>query len=393
MCEPLLLKAAFHDGSYDFSPVFQNVSGLFGDSDYVIGNLETPLAGEGAGYTDNLFSFNTPDAFADAVRQAGIRTVLTANNHCLDRGTEGLKRTVRVLREKDLHPAGAFETSEDRKEAEYFQVGTTRVAVVSYTYGTNYAANHIRLEGKDQSLVNLLRPQDELYYVREKPVKRTITTRVFNRFLRLFSEEKRYYIKKFLGMQYNTPHADDSLNKETAAPYIARMREDIGKAKENADLVVFCPHIGGQFNTEPGQFSEYVFNEAVQAGCDMIVASHAHVVLKAEHINGVPCFYSVGNFSMSPNSVYLLRENLPDYGLAVHFYVEKKHIQKVTFSILKIVEKKGQYLSVYPANYYIDSLSDKDEVKKVQCEIKQIYGKVTGSKVTELDIKNEYTFS
>ena len=64
MCEPLLLKAAKIHNTYDFSRVFLNVKGLLADSDYVVGNLETPLAGEEAGLVNELFSFNAPDEFA-----------------------------------------------------------------------------------------------------------------------------------------------------------------------------------------------------------------------------------------------------------------------------------------------------------------------------------------
>ena len=55
MCEPLLLKAAKKGGSYDFSGVFENVKELLSESDYVIGNLETPLAGKEAKYVNELY--------------------------------------------------------------------------------------------------------------------------------------------------------------------------------------------------------------------------------------------------------------------------------------------------------------------------------------------------
>ena len=97
MCEGPLLKAAHkEDGTYDFSECFQGICGLLTEADYVIGNLETPLSGEEAGYTktEDLYSFNTPIEFAEAVKEMGMDLVLTANNHCCDRGIEGLIKTL-----------------------------------------------------------------------------------------------------------------------------------------------------------------------------------------------------------------------------------------------------------------------------------------------------------
>ena len=389
MCEPLMLKAAKRGNAYCFDEVFENIRELLNESDCVIGNLETPLAGEEAGYTKSLFSFNTPDAFADAVKNAGVDMVLTANNHCLDRGVDGLVRTARILKEKDLPFAGTCETPDERKEAACLDVNGLKLAVVSYTYGTNYYANRIKLEGERQHLVNLLRPQNELYYVPKKSAPLPFHKRAVNRILREIPEEKRYYVKKFLGMAVNAAHADDSLKKETAEPYLAQMREDLTAAREKADLVLFCPHVGGQFNSEPGAFSEYVFEQAAACGCDAIVASHAHVALKAETVNGIPCFYSLGNFSMSPNSVYLLHENLPDYGLAVHLYVEGKKIRKTTFSVLKITEEKGKMLTVWPADRYHAQCSEKQK-REVERHIQQIYYTVTGGQLTDGIVQHEY---
>ena len=104
MCERPLLKAYFMNKGYDFRPVFEATKKLFNESDFVIGNLETVFAGKEVGYTNSLYSFNTPDEFLDALKESGIDLFLTANNHCLDRGIDGLKRTIHELdsRKKNL---------------------------------------------------------------------------------------------------------------------------------------------------------------------------------------------------------------------------------------------------------------------------------------------------
>lgn len=391
MCEPLLMNAAKIKDGYDFNCVFEHVRHMFDDSDYVIGNLETPLAGENLVYTHDLFSFNAPDELANALKSAGIDLVTTANNHCLDRGIDGLLRTIKILKEKNIAFTGTFPSGKERKEAAYFCMEGMRFAVISYTYGTNYAANRILLNEEQKGLVNLLRPQQELYFKPAESVHKIhLWERAFRKFLSFFCEEKQIFIKKLLHMTYYVAHQDDSLDKETAEPYIRQLEEDIKKAKENADFVLFYPHIGGQFNSEPGVFSEYVFDRAVKAGCDAIIASHPHVVLKANNIQGVPCFYSIGNFSMSPNSCYLLYENLPQFGLAVHLYIEESGIEKTTFSILKTVETKGKPLSVYPVDQLVREIDNDKQKDQLIKEAERIYTIVVGRKMRKFHIEREY---
>ena len=51
---------------YDFRGVFAHTKKLLEQSDFVVGNLETPLAGKEAGYTNTHLCFNAPDEYVDA---------------------------------------------------------------------------------------------------------------------------------------------------------------------------------------------------------------------------------------------------------------------------------------------------------------------------------------
>ena len=93
-CDRPLLKAARKWGKYDFSRVFQT-SGVFENSDLVIGNLETCFGG--GHYGTKAYHYSSPDSFCDAIRDAGFDIVSTANNHCLDEGVDGLIRTLGIL--------------------------------------------------------------------------------------------------------------------------------------------------------------------------------------------------------------------------------------------------------------------------------------------------------
>ena len=390
MCEPRMLRAAEKENGYDFSGVFEQIRPMFEASDHAVGNLETPLAGEAAGYTAGLFSFNAPDAFADAVKDAGILTVTAANNHCLDRGLDGLVRTAGVLREKGLGFAGISDDPDRRNGVCFFSAGECRIAVVSYTYGTNYSDNRICLKEEEKNAVCLLRPQPERYFTAEKR-RPSPAERIVSRLTASLDYEKRCRIKKALHLPYNRAHEDNFLDRSTADPFLEKMTEDIRNARKEADLVVFFPHTGGQFNENPGAFTEYVFDRAVEAGCDVILASHPHVVQKAARKGRVPCFYSLGNFSMSPNSAYLLHENLPEYGLAVHLYTEEKKLRKCTFSVLKMVEEENGILCVWPVDRLADTVSGKKRENLLR-DVSEIVSRVLGTQLREETIRAEYDF-
>lgn len=345
MCEPTVLKGAKkRDGSYDFNYVFDGVRDYLKASDFIVTNLETPLAGEQHGYTDDFAIFNAPDSYADAVKNAGVGLISTANNHVFDRGYEGLVNTINTLDRVGLPHTGTFLPGSQRQEAYYFTLGEATVAVIAYTYGTNFTASGRQCEasGEWEGTVNLLRPQQESVFLKGHLRAMTKFDKLTKKYLSYY---KRCRVKKFFGYPYSYPRADHNLNKETMAPYVARFREDIRKAREKADIVIFYPHTGGQFDPRAGKITEYVVQQAVEAGAHAVVASHAHVVQNAEILDNVPCAYSIGNFNMDPTSCLVVPEYLPGWGLAWHLHVEGKKLKKVTFSILVAQKEKGKLMT------------------------------------------------
>ena len=98
MSEKIQNELSYIDGKYDYSNMFdKGVMEFFEKSDYVVGNLETPIAGEKLKYSYKEYSFNTPENFLKTLKTIGIDCVTTANNHCLDRGVTGLKNTIDAL--------------------------------------------------------------------------------------------------------------------------------------------------------------------------------------------------------------------------------------------------------------------------------------------------------
>ena len=390
MIEPPVLKAARQkDGSYNFDEVFAHAQGLLDEADFLVGNLETPLAGEAAAYTQEYYVFNAPDAYADAVKKAGFDVVSTSNNHTYDRGYDGLERTIRVLDEKGIGHHGTFLPGGEHPEAFYAEVDGCKIAVIAYTYGVNsVGGKRWKTEGKYAGCVNLLRPETESIY--QPGVFRGPTW--VDKLFKKYDGEKRGRIKKALGMAAQYPRADDRLDKKTMAPYVEQFQSDIRKAKEKADIVIFYPHVGGQFNPRPGAISEYVMDKGLEAGADAIIASHSHMVQKGEMRQGVPCMYSLGNFNMSPLSSLYMEEAHPDYALAAHLYVEDKKIVKTTFSITKVVETKGSQVCAWPVDEYVKTLKTQQEKETLEKNVRWVYKMVTGDELQGEVIRREYDF-
>ena len=387
MCEPSMLNSSRRkDGPYNFDGMYAKIKPMLEEADYSITNLEFPMAGEeNGGYTNTYYVFNAPDAFAEATKKAGIDAVSIINNHTLDRGPEGMIRTIKMLRELGLPATGAFLPDEEREEALYFEVDGVKFALVAYTYTTN---KKVPDGDKHIACMNLLRDLKMSTYYPEvwKVVNGTWVDKLFPK----FKEENKCLIKKWVGLPAAVPRADDYMDMDMITPYKEKFTSDIRKAKEKADFVICYPHVGGQFNPQPGKFSEYVVEEAVKAGADAVLASHSHMVQKACYLGDVPCAYSLGNVSMCPNTVFIVKEYLPDYGLAMHLYLEDKKLEKVTFSILKGVEKKGTQLVSWPVDELYRSLKSKKEKEKLEKDVRQVYRYVTGKEMDGEVIRKEY---
>ena len=224
--------------TYDFMHNFQDMKPYFADKDLVIGNLELTFGGPDRPYS-SYPAFNTPDAFLDAVKDAGFNVLTTANNHSMDTGKNGVIRTLDRLDAYGIDHMGTYRSQQERDTILYKDVNGIRFAFLSYTYSTN------GIPIPDAYLVNLL---------------------------------------------------DEGL-----------MVQDIQKARAEADVVVVMPHMGNEYETEPREIFVQWADRMFEAGADIILASHPHVLQRMEyrkldHGNGEHdgfIIYSLGNFISS----------------------------------------------------------------------------------------------
>lgn len=91
----------------------------------------------------------------------------------------------------------------------------------------------------------------------------------------------------------------NALNYEGAS----QMEECIRRAKINgAQIVILCIHWGVEKDTEPGSDQYQLAHKAVDAGADLVLGSHPHVIQGVEKYNGRYIIYSLGNFCFGGNT-------------------------------------------------------------------------------------------
>lgn len=197
---------------YDFSPFFAKVAPILQQGDIVLGNLETTMAGSKSRYT-GYPQFNTPESLAGVLKQAGFTAVTTANNHSLDRREAGVLSTIFHLDQAGLLHTGTFRSAEERNLPLMLEKNGIKLAVLSYTYGTN----GIPIPKGKPYLVNLISP--------------------------------------------------------------ALIKQDIAQAKLlGADLVAVALHFGQEYQRMPNSVQKKTVDESLQAGADLIIGHHPHVV-------------------------------------------------------------------------------------------------------------------
>ncbi|MEL6413163.1 MAG: CapA family protein, partial [Bacteroidota bacterium] len=139
---------------YDFDHFFTKVAELLSAGDWVVGNLETPLAGAEVGYT-GYPRFNAPAALARALRKAGFNILVTANNHTLDQGEAGVLKTLAHIRQEGLHPIGTAANPQEAAQVLIVEKHQIKMGILAYTYGTN----GIPIPGQKDYLVALIDAQ------------------------------------------------------------------------------------------------------------------------------------------------------------------------------------------------------------------------------------------
>lgn len=77
---------------------------------------------------------------------------------------------------------------------------------------------------------------------------------------------------------------------------VERAEGDIREIKGEADVVILYAHWGKEYETKTDARQKDLARKFIDAGADLIIGSHPHVVQEKEVYNGKTIYYSLGNF-------------------------------------------------------------------------------------------------
>ena len=298
------VNLGYKNGRYDFSDVFEYAKPYISSADLAIGVFEGPMAGADKGYSVSNYDdgkkicLNFPDEFAAAVKNAGFDLVTTANNHMLDKGEDGAKRTLDVLDKIGLDHTGTYrsQAEKDSKRVKIVEVKGIRFAVLSYTYGSNYTLSNDLISGRYSYLSSI---------------------------------------------------ANDT-SGERFEKIRSAVEEDFKAAKAlDPDFIIVLPHMGTQFSNDADEMQKVWFGIFKENGADIILGDHSHAVQPAsiETVNGRKVFtaYCPGNFA----NVY--REHQGDTSMLIDCYIDPASKEIIGGSVVPLytyAPANGNYKAV-----------------------------------------------
>lgn len=288
--------------SYDYLPMFKKVWTRLPDADYLVGNIETPVAGEeNDGYTHSRWCFNTPDEVLDALKKTGFDLLSLANNHAMDRKQAGILATLDACDRAGLDHIGLYRTKEENEKVFVREIGGIKVGFVNVTYGTNAFAHHNFLGENEKHMVKMTQPEETLEG----------SIHLLNSMEQIEKETNELY----RGEQVHP----------IVAPYLERLREDIQRTKAQSDFVVMLLHSGGQHNPEPDAYTRMLTEKIWEYGADIIVGNHPHIIQPSKLEGDRFTAYCLGNIMCSEPAFSKAGHIIdPDFSTVLSLTLEKK---------------------------------------------------------------------
>jgi len=215
-----------------FDYPYARLNGLFKQDDLSIVNLETPVTDGGTSATNKQYVFKSPPGALDNLKAAGIDVVNLANNHTLDQGEQGLRETLSHLEQRDISHVGAGLNEESAYSAQYFERKGITIAVLGFTR---------------------VMPESSWQATKNKPGLASV-----------------YDSSKGL--------------------------RAIAEAKKKADVVVVVVHWGTERMSQADAKQQSLGHSFIDAGADLVIGGHPHVLQGIEPYKGKWIAYSTGNF-------------------------------------------------------------------------------------------------
>lgn len=219
-------------------------------------NNEFTYTDRGEPTPEKQFTFRAKPENAALLHELGVDIVSLANNHAYDYGEISLLDTLATLEGIGMPYVGAGRSLEEAARTVYFMAGKRRIAYLSATQ------------------IERLSTPDTKGATENSPG-------VF----RCFTEKEIF--------------------------------DRIAEAKENSDFVVVYIHWGTEKTEELDWAQPDMAKSLADAGADLIIGDHPHVLQPLADVNGTPVIYSVGNywFNSSTLDTCLVKVAVGDGGM------------------------------------------------------------------------------
>lgn len=264
----------------DLAYPLSRVKPIFDAADYTIGNLETSLGNIGEPAAKS-FTFQSPPEAAGALAAGGIDLVTLANNHALDYGPEALLQGIDLLHGAGVAAVGGGADDEAAHAAHIVEIDGLKVAFLGYV--------NVPVEGVTH-----------------------------------FDTRSWTATANSPGLAWGNPE---------------RITADVAAVRLAADLVVVILHSGYEYIEEPGEEQMAAAKAAVDAGADLVVGHHAHILQGIQRYNGGVIAYGLGNF--------LFNIDGPPETAILNVWLDKNGVRQLEL-IPAIIQEHGQPRPAFP---------------------------------------------
>lgn len=225
--------------------------------DVVIGHVEVPHTARGSEQSTDIPAPPANPAHLQALQRAGFHVATLAGNHIHDAGPAGIADTAAELQRLGIATTGAGMTLAAAKAPAVVERAGRRIGVLSY---------------------NCVGPR-EGWATSKKPGCA---------YLKVLTHYE---------LDYASPGGPPRIYTFADPDGLEAMAEDIARLRGQCDLVVVGLHKGGGHT--PARLEMYerpVARAAIDAGADIVVGHHAHILRGIELHRGKPIYHGLGNF-------------------------------------------------------------------------------------------------
>lgn len=250
--------------SEGFDSLLRGLKPLVEAADLSFANLECPISTLGSPYPNkpvNVTFRASPEA-AFALKDAGFDVVSLANNHMSDYGGQAVSETLRYLDLIGIMHAGAGRSGSESRRAAFAQSKGYSIAFLAYA-----------------------EPMWSVVEARDPPWPGTLAAAVPG------------------GAAAAGPGRAGTaiIREDTLAADIAALR-----ASGGADIIAVSFHWGEEIAPEPNAYQRRFARMAIDAGADLVIGHHPHVLQGVERYKDGLILYSLGNtvFDMREDTTF-----------------------------------------------------------------------------------------